>query len=92
MRAKSLLQPSDQRECYLTGCQSGCDVHHIFAGPNRKKSDEWGCWVYLKHDIHMDLHDRDKTLDYRLKQECQRAFEKKYGHETFMRIFGKSWL
>lgn len=93
MRTPSLLQPDGQKECFLTGCQSGLDLHHIYPGiANRKLSDEWGCWVWLKHSIHMDLHDRDKKLDLWLKQECQRAFEKQYNRKTFRAVFGKSYL
>ncbi|MBQ9251598.1 MAG: hypothetical protein IJ188_03060 [Clostridia bacterium] len=92
-RAPSLLQPDGVKECYLTGVQTGLHLHHIYAGTaNRKLSDRWGCWVWLKASIHADLHDRDKSIDLRLKQDCQRAFEAKYDHKTFMRIFGKSYL
>ena len=51
----------------------------------------------------MDLHDRDKRIDKRLKEDCQRAFETEYAdkapeqygmnsHELFRSIFGKSYL
>jgi hypothetical protein len=40
----------------------------------------------------MDLHDRNKELDYQLKKDAQRAFEEKYSHEEFMRIFKKNYL
>ena len=88
---RSLLQ-GDQKECYLTGCQSGLDRHHIYGGPNRSISEQWGCWVWLKHDLHMRLHDKDKALDKRLKQDCQNAFEAKYGHDQFMKLFLKNYL
>lgn len=90
--AQSILQPDGQKECYLTGCQSGLDKHHIYAGPNRRKSELWGCWVWLKHSVHMDLHERNKALDRMLKEECQREFEKRYPRKTFMSVFGKSYL
>lgn len=65
---------------------------NIYHGPRRKAADKWGCWVWLRHDIHMRLHDQDKELDRRLQQECQQAFEDRFGHETFMEVFGKSYL
>jgi hypothetical protein len=34
----------------------------------------------------------DKELDIRLKQECQKEFEKNESREQFRRIFGKSYL
>jgi hypothetical protein len=48
--------------------------------------------VWLRHDIHKSLHDRDKELDKRLQRECQEEFERRYGHEKFMQVFGKSYL
>ena len=87
---QSLLRT--EKKCYVTGAKYLLDCHHIYAGPNRKHSDKYGCWVWLRHDIHMSLHDRDKELDYRLKRECQEAFEKIYDRDTFRRIFGKSYL
>lgn len=31
-------------------------------------------------------------LDLRLKRQCQEQFEKLYGHDKFMEVFGKSWI
>jgi len=91
MQRKSLLQ-GDYRECYITGSHKDLDLHHVFHGPRRKAADEWGCWVWLRHDIHMALHDKDKTLDRQIQQDCQRAFEAMYGRQKFMEVFGKSYL
>ena len=76
----------------MTGSRVNLDCHHCFHGSRRKAADEYGCWVWLRHDIHMDLHQRDPELDRRIKRECQEAFETLYGHEKFMRIFGKNYL
>jgi hypothetical protein len=59
---------------------------------NRKIADKWGIWCWLRHDIHMDLHDRDKELDLQLKQEVHEAFEKLYSHEKWMELFRKNYL
>jgi len=59
---------------------------------NRKLSEKYGLKVWLRHDIHMDLHDRNKELEIKLKQDAQRAFEKKYSHEAWMKIFRKNYL
>ena len=101
--SRSLLQPDGEKECYFTGVQTGLDLHHVYAGSNRSNSEKWGCWVWIKHEIHMDLHDRDKRIDKRLKEDCQRAFETEYAekapeqygmnsHDLFRSIFGKSYL
>ena len=59
---------------------------------NRKLADKYGLWVWLRHDIHRDLHDRNKELDRKLEAEAQLAFERKYSHEEWMRIFKKNYL
>ena len=88
--SESILQ--DEEKCFISGAERGLDRHHVFAGPRRKASEKWGCWVYLRHDIHMDLHSRNSALDKMLKRTCQERFEELYGHEKFMQVFGKSWL
>lgn len=90
MRKPSILQT--EKECYVTGSRVNLDCHHCFHGPRRKAADEYGCWVWLRHDIHMHLHQRDAELDRRIKQECQEEFEKRFSHDLFMKIFGKSYL
>ena len=81
-----------EKECFVTGSTQQLDCHHIMAGSRRKQADKWGCWVWLRHDIHMDLHQRNTALDRQLKQECQLRFEALYGHEKFMKECGKSYL
>ena len=92
--SESILQP-DAKECFITGSQTNLDCHHqhIYHGTgNRKLADKYGCWVWLRHDIHMNLHDRDKELDRYLQQECQKKFEETHTRKEFMAIFGKSYL
>lgn len=59
---------------------------------NRKISDKYGIWCWLRHDIHMDLHDRNKDLEIKLKQEAQEVFEKLYSHEKWMELFRRSYI
>ena len=87
--AKSIMQ--DENICYVTGSEAYLDLHHVYAGSRRKKSDQWGCTVWLRHDIHMSLHSGDSELDKRIKAECQQRFEELHGAETFMRVFGKNF-
>lgn len=90
---KSILQPDGEKVCYVSGSRINLDLHHVMHGfANRKIADKWGIWCWLRHDIHMDLHDRDKELDLQLKQEAQEAFEKLYSHEKWMELFGKNYL
>ncbi len=88
---QSIIQ-TGEKQCFITGSRVQLDQHHCMHGPNRKLADKYGLWVWLRHDIHMNLHDRDKELDRELQQEAQRAFEKKYSHEDWMRIFRKNYL
>lgn len=87
---KSIMQ--EDRECFISGYTGALDKHHIYAGNCRSASEKYGCWVWLRHDIHMDLHDRNKTLDKILRRTCQERFEETHSREMFMEIFGKSYL
>lgn len=88
--AKSIMQ--DEKECYLTGSTECLDLHHCFQGSRRQLSDKWGCTVWLRHDIHMRLHDSDRELDLQIKRDCQKEFERRWGHEKFMEVFGRNYL
>ena len=80
------------KACYITGRGDHLDCHHVYGGANRKKSDAYGCWVWLTHDIHMALHTTNPELQLQLKRECQEEFEKTHTRDEFRRIFGKSYL
>jgi len=90
MGSKSILQ--DERKCFVTGYEGCLDKHHVFHGPRRKASEKWGCWVWLRHDIHMELHQQNPELDRMIKRACQERFEEIYSHEEFMEVFGKNYL
>jgi len=82
-----------KKECYITGSRIQLDKHHCLHGTaNRKIADNYGLWVWLRHDVHMRLHDSDKALDRELEKEAQIAFEKKYSREKFIELFGRSYL
>lgn len=87
---KSIMQT--KKECFVTGSTENLDRHHCFDGSRRKQSEIWGCWVYLRHDIHSDAHSRNSMILYAIKRACQRRFEELYGHEKFMEVFGKNYL
>lgn len=81
-------------KCYLCGCP-GSEVHHIMHGTgSRKQSDEYGLIVRLCYECHRGnrgVHFND-ILDHSLKQEAQAAFEKIYGHDKWMAVFGRNYL
>lgn len=69
--------------------------HHIFGGPNRSLSEEYGLKVYLCPDCHeLDeaaVHKNHENM-LLLQQDAQREFEREYGHDKFMKLFGKNYL
>ena len=92
--AKSIMQT--EKVSYITQSTLNLHKHHIFYGTaNRKKSEKWGCWVYLSAEYH-NMSDHgvhfDKDLDLRLKRECQERFEALYGHDMFMMVFHRNYL
>ena len=91
--AESILQ--NEKICYVTGSTINLHKHHIFMGPNRKISEEYGFWVYLREDWH-NMSDYgvhfNPELDLHLKQECQRKFEETDTREKFIALIGQSFL
>ena len=81
-----------EKKCFITGYEGRLDKHHCFHGPRRKAADKYGCWVWLRHDIHMELHQQNPELDRMIQRACQDRFEEIYSHEEFMEIFGKSYI
>ena len=90
----SILQ--SEKKCYLSGAVNvPLDKHHIMNGTaNRKKSEKYGVWVWLDHDVHMKLHQTAEGQQWQryLKQEAQRAFEKIWSRELWMKEFKKNYL
>lgn len=82
----------DEKVCFITGSQTQLDKHHCFHGPRRKAAEKYGCWIWLRHDLHMELHFQNPELDRMIKRACQEKFEEIYSHQEFMEIFGKSYL
>lgn len=89
---KSILQSN--KVCYKTGSTLNLDKHHIIGNAYRNKAEKYGVWVYLRHDIHMWLHDTKDGQKYArtLKEEAQRAFEEKWSHAMWMDLFGRNYL
>lgn len=84
-----------EKECYLCMKQFGLERHHVMAGvANRKLAEKYGLWVWLCHDCHTGNGGAqyDAEIGKRLKQDAQRAFEQRYGHERWMETFRKNYL
>lgn len=90
---KSIM--SNERECYVCGTPLGLHRHHIFFGTaDRRKSEQYGCWVYLcgaHHNLSNQGVHYNHVLDLELKQKCQAEFEKIHSHEEFMKVFRRNY-
>ena len=89
---RSILQA--ERTCLICGSPH-TEVHHIFFGSGRRRiSDRNGFIAYLCPEHHRGRisphHDRE--TDLRLKERCQRAFEKTHTRQEFIALIGKSYL
>ena len=94
--SQSILQ--DEKVCWITGTPYNLHKHHIFFGTsNRKLSEKYGCWVWLRADWH-NMADYgvhfNKKMDNDLKRIAQKKAMEVYGWsiEEFIRIFGRSYL
>lgn len=100
---ESLLQNKESRICYL--CAKGGDYswkqvleeHHIFGGPNRHLSEEYGLKVYICPECHRTsaraVHqDPAGEANRYLQAEGQKAFEENFLELSFREIFGKNYL
>lgn len=86
---------SEENKCFICGSECWLEEHHIFPGPNRKNSEQYGLKVKLCHFCHNEPplgahHNRGTEL--MLKEIGQREFEKHYSRQEFMRIFGRNYL
>lgn len=90
---KSIL--SDVKRCYVCGSYP-VHRHHIFYGTaNRKKSEQYGCWIYLcprHHNMSNEGVHFNKNLDLAIKRQCEKRFKEVYPKLDFIKIFGKSYL
>lgn len=101
--AKSIMQ--NKKECFLCRIEAGKEVelpdyglecHHIMNGvANRKLSEKYGLKIWLCPDHHRNkewaVHRNAGTMLI-VKVMGQEKFEKLYGHDKWMQVFGKSYI
>ena len=68
------------------------EEHHLIFGKNRQNSENWGLTIRLCPECHRRLHDQDEQMAMRYRKMAQAAFEYRYSHEDFMKIFGRNYL
>ena len=85
------------RECAICGSTQWLEVHHVYNGPFRKKSERFGAVVDLCHYCHNEppngVHHNAENMR-QLKAKYQMQIMDKYGmsEEEFIREFGKSYI
>lgn len=73
----------------------GLHSHHIFEAANRRWSEKYGLKIWLcpkHHNMSNEGVHFNKALNLQIKQIAQREFEDTYGHDKFMKIFGRNYL
>ena len=92
---KSILQ--NKKESYISGQTYELEEHHIYFGTGKRKiSEKNGFKVWLTYSEHRGtygVHGKyGHDLDLKLKQECQKEYEKNHTREEFIKLIGKSYL
>ena len=87
---RSIIPGDDPERCFICRRYRPEHVHHVLHGSYRALADRYGLTVHLCIRCHSDLHDKG-LYDKELEEIGQEAFEAEYGHDEFMRIFGKNF-
>lgn len=93
---KSIMQ--NEKVCYITGRTDQLHEHHIYGGANRRVSEANGFKVWLTYDMHNGnnpdaVHKNPmQGWDLKLKQDCQREYEKTHSRAEFMALMGRNYL
>lgn len=88
---KSLIT-DDVEHCFYCG-RTPVYPHHIFNASCRGYSNEDDLVAPLCWDCHRKLHtEHSQRMMYSLKQLGQCAYEERYGHDAFMKRYGKNYL
>lgn len=81
--------------CFISGSTVALERHHIFGAANRKNSEKYGLWVWLRHDLHNEPPDGvhfNKAARRELQAIAQRKFTEYYPDLDFIKIFGRNYL
>ena len=85
-----------QKEKVCLVCQTtiGLECHHIFPGPRRQLSEEYGLKVWLCHEHHTGIQGVHFNKDFmlELKQLAQTIAMEEYGDKVWYERVGKNYL
>lgn len=84
-------------ECEICGSTRWLEVHHVFNGPYRKKSEKYGAVAVLCHHCHNEppngLHHNARRMQmFKAMHQMRIMTEYSMTKEDFIREFGKSYL
>lgn len=83
------------KECWFCGSQEYLQMHHVFAGAYRKKSERMRFVVPLCMTCHLDgrmgVH-ANQERNLVLKRWAQEQFEETHTRQEFREVFGKNYL
>ena len=89
------MKLQENKECFFCDTTENLHRHHVFGGPNRKHSEEYGMVVYLcanHHNMSANGVHMNRKRDLLLKKYAQKVFEEEYGHDKFMEVFKRNYL
>lgn len=82
--------------CHVCGSTENLQWHHIFNGPVRKASTNYGCGCYLCWEHHLGnggVHNNRELADM-IRAECEmwwlQTYHKSIGE--FIQIFGRNYI
>ena len=95
MKKKPNPLPTINDICVICG-EPYAELHEVFYGnPNSALSQKWGMQVRLcgeHHRGHKEGVHHNIEFDLALKVRYQKRFETEYGHDKFMKVFGRNYL
>lgn len=101
--SKSIMHNKQDGTCYLCMLlrqdymrRYQLEEHHAIEGnPGRKLSEHYGLKVYLcipHHRTSDEAVHRNVKNRRIIERAAQEAFEKKYSHEMWMKVFGRNYI
>lgn len=99
--SKSIIQPRNRSYCYLCKLLYGDDSykyteeHHVFDGPNKRKSEHYGLKVNLCIPHHRESKEavhRNIEMNRKVQAAAQKVFEEKHPELSFLEVFGRNYI
>ena len=77
-------------KCFFSGRSDNLEVHHIFGGSRREKSEQYGLKVYINHWYHneppLGVHHNAERMQ-QLHEYGQKVFQERYPELDFCKMF-----